>query len=219
MFPPRVRYSVAQMFRDRADAGRRLADELVRRGVEADIVLAVPRGGLPIGRPIADELGVPLDIIVAKKIGAPNNPEYAVGAVSSQGHFWVNEDAVGRGGVDRAYVESERETVERASREKADRYRGDRPVPELRDETVVIADDGVATGGTATACVRTVREAGARRVVLAVPVGSPRTVDELETEADEVVCLATPSNFRAVGQFYDQFGQVSDEEAMAYLGS
>ncbi|RDI70106.1 phosphoribosyltransferase [Halopelagius longus] len=205
------------MFRDRADAGRQLAEELTERGVEADVVLAVPRGGLPIGRPIANRLGVPLDIIVAKKIGAPNNPEYAVGAVSSQGHFWVNDDAVGPGGVDREYVESERESVERASREKADRYRGDRPTPELREKTVVIADDGVATGGTATACVRTVREAGARRVVLAVPVGSPRTIDELEAEADEVVCLETPSNFRAVGQFYDRFGQVSDEEAMTYL--
>ncbi|SFG84205.1 Predicted phosphoribosyltransferase [Halopelagius inordinatus] len=206
------------MFRDRADAGRRLAEELVQQGVEADVVLAIPRGGLPIGRPIADELGVPLDIIVAKKIGAPNNPEYAVGAVSSQGHFWLNEDAVGPGGVDRAYVEAEREAVERASREKADRYRGNRPAPELRGETVVIADDGVATGGTATACIRTVREAGARRVVLAVPVGSPRTMEELAAEADEVICLATPSNFRAVGQFYDRFGQVSDEEAMEYLG-
>lgn len=205
------------MFRDRTDAGRQLAEEIARRGVEADIVLAIPRGGLPIGRPIADELGIPLDIIVAKKIGAPGNPEYAVGAVSSQGHFWVNEDAVGARGVDREYVEAEREAVERASREKAERYRGDRPDPDLRDKTVVIADDGVATGGTATACVRTVREAGARRVVLAVPVGSPRTVDELEAEADEVVCPATPSNFRAVGQFYDRFGQVSDEEAMAYL--
>jgi predicted phosphoribosyltransferase len=205
------------MFRDRTDAGRQLAEEIARRGVDADVVLAIPRGGLPIGRPIADELGIPLDVIVAKKIGAPGNPEYAVGAVSSQGHLWVNEDAVGAGGVDREYVEAEREAVERASREKAERYRGDRPDPDLRDKTVVIADDGVATGGTATACVRTVREAGARRVVLAVPVGSPRTVDELEAEADEVVCPATPSNFRAVGQFYDRFGQVSDEEAMAYL--
>jgi predicted phosphoribosyltransferase len=205
------------MFRDRTDAGTQLARELTDRGVEADIVLAVPRGGLPLGRVVADELGVPLDIIVAKKIGAPNNPEFAVGAVSSDGHVWLNDEAIDYQGIDRDWVASRREEEEQNASEKAERYRGDRDPPDLTDRRVVVVDDGVATGATATACVRTVAAAGARRVVLAVPVGSPRTVSELGSEADEVVCLQTPSNFYAVGQFYENFRQVSDEEAMALL--
>jgi predicted phosphoribosyltransferase len=205
------------MFRDRTDAGRQLARELRERATAVDVVLAIPRGGLPLGRAVADELDVPLDVIVAKKIGAPDNPEFAVGAVSSDGHLWVNEDAVSRDRFDREYVERRREEVESEARQKARRYRGAHPPPDLAGKRVVVVDDGVATGATATACIRTVRAAGADEVVLAVPVGSPRTVDELQSEADEVVCLQTPSNFYAVGQFYENFRQVSDEEAISLL--
>ncbi len=205
------------MFRDRTDAGRQLARELRERATAVDVVLAIPRGGLPLGRAVADELDVPLDVIVAKKIGAPDNPEFAVGAVSSDGHLWVNEDALGRNRFDRGYVERRREEVESEARQKAQRYRGEHPPPDLAGKRVVVVDDGVATGATATACIRTVRAAGADEVVLAVPVGSPRTVEELRSEADEVVCLQTPSNFYAVGQFYENFRQVPDEEAIALL--
>jgi predicted phosphoribosyltransferase len=204
-------------FEDRTEAGRRLGAELVERGVEADVVLAIPRGGLPLGRAVADALDAPLDVVVASKIGAPGNPEYAIGAVGSDGSAWFDEDTIDRLGVSGSYVERERDHEATAAREKASRYRGDQPAPDLAGQSVVVVDDGVATGATAIAALRLVREQGAAHVVLAVPVGPPDTVARLEAECDAVVTLLTPSRFGAVGAFYDRFDQVSDEEAMAYL--
>jgi len=205
------------MFTDRTDAGRQLADLLEGHDVDADVVLAIPRGGLPLGRAVADALSVPLDIVVARKMGAPHNPELAIGAVAADGSAWINDDLVADLGVDEAYVEEKRREEATNAREKAERYRGDRPEPDLAGKTVVVVDDGVATGATAIACLRQVAAAGADRVVLAVPVGAPDTVERLGSEADEVLCVETPPHFQAVGQFYEDFGQVTDEEAMAYL--
>ena len=205
------------MFRDRTDAGRRLAELLVERGVEADVVLGIPRGGLPVARPVADALDAPLDVVVASKIGAPHNPELAVGAVASDGSLWRNDALVDRLGVDEAYLSRERERESEAAREKLERYRGEREPPDLEGKRVVVVDDGLATGATTVAALRQVRAAGADRVLLAVPVGSPDSVERVRAEADEVICAETPPNFSAVGQFYDRFDQVSDEEAMAYL--
>jgi predicted phosphoribosyltransferase len=204
-------------FTDRTDAGTRLGEALRERDVDADVVLAVPRGGLPVGRAVADALSVPLDVVVAQKIGAPGNPEYAVGAVASDGTVWRNETAVRGTRTDEEYFERERAATEERARRKAERYRGGRPAPDLTGQAVVVVDDGVATGSTVAASLLTLREAGVERLVLAVPVGPPDTVDELRELADEVVCLETPGGFRGVGQFYDRFEQVSDEEAMTYL--
>lgn len=205
-------------FADRTDAGEQLAEALRDRGIEADIVLAIPRGGLPLGRAVADALDVPLDIAVAKKIGAPGNPEYAMGAVASDGSVWRNEEAFrGFGGGDEEYFEQKRAEEAEAARQKAERYRGDQPEPALAGKTVVLVDDGVATGSTAFACLEQIRNADAVKVILAIPVGPPSTVKELNDVADEVVCLKTPRSFMGVGQFYDRFDQVSDEEAMTYL--
>ncbi|MEF8856747.1 MAG: phosphoribosyltransferase family protein [Haloplanus sp.] len=209
--------STEERFADRTDAGQRLATELVDRGIDADLVLAIPRGGLPLGRAVADAFDAPLDIVVASKIGAPHNPEYAIGAVASDGSVWLDDDAIDRLGVSDAYIEREQEAEVEAAREKAARYRGDREAPDLTGESVVVVDDGVATGSTALAALRLVREGGAERVVLAIPVGPPETVAELEDVADEVVALRTPEQFGAVGAFYDRFDQVTDEEAMTYL--
>ncbi len=205
------------MFEDRTDAGERLAEELEARGVEADIVLGIPRGALPVARPVADALGAPLDVVVASKIGAPNNPELAVGAAASDGSIWLNDDLVERLGVPEEHLETERQNEAEAAREKAERYRDDGRLPDLDDDRVVIVDDGMATGATAIACLRQVREAGASNVVLAVPVASPDSLERIETEADAVVALKTPEDFRAVGQYYRNFGQVSDEEAISYF--
>lgn len=205
------------MFRDRTEAGERLAALLVEHGVDADVVLAIPRGGLPIGRPVADALGAPLDVVVAKKLGAPGNAELAIGAVSDDGAVWYNDDLVERLGVSGAYLERERAARAAEAREKAERYRGDRPPLDLAGERVVVADDGLATGATALACARKVRESGADRVVLAVPVASPSGVERLAAEVDEVVSVETPSHFGAVGQFYRSFAQVPDAEARTYL--
>lgn len=205
------------MFRDRRDAGEQLADLLEERTVDADLVLGIPRGALPVARPVADRLGAPLDVIVARKMAAPDNPELAVGAVASDGSVWRNEGLIDRLGVDPEYVERERDRTATSAREKLERYRGTAEPPDVTDRRVAVVDDGVATGATARACLRQVRDGGAARVVLAVPVGSPDSLSELEREADEVHAVRSPEQFRAVGQFYRNFGQVSDEEARAYL--
>jgi predicted phosphoribosyltransferase len=205
------------MFRDRTDAGRQLADLLDDHDVTADVVLGIPRGGLPVARPVADALGAELDVVVASKIGAPNNPELAVGAVASDGSVWRNEDLVDRLGVSDEYFERERESEAAAASAKLERYRGTDELPDLTGKRVLVVDDGLATGATTIAALRQVRAAGAETVLLAVPVGSPDSVERLRAEADEVLAVETPPHFAAVGQFYDAFEQVSDEEAMEYL--
>lgn len=204
-------------FDDRADAGARLGELLEAREITADLVLAIPRGGLPIGRAVADALSAPLDVIVARKIGAPENPELAIGSVGSDGSIWRNEDLIARLGVSEEYVEETATREKRAAREKRNRYRGPRDAPDLADKTTLLVDDGIATGATATACVRQARVAGADRVVVAVPVAPPGAVSDLYEVADEVITLETPANFGAVGRFYRSFEQVTDQEAMTYL--
>ncbi|NEU58074.1 phosphoribosyltransferase [Halorussus sp. MSC15.2] len=205
------------MFQDRTDAGRQLADLLDHHDVEADVVLGIPRGGLPVARPVADGLDVPLDVVVASKIGAPDNPELAIGAVASDGSVWRNDDLLDRLGVEESYVERERESEVEAARRKLERYRGTTDLPDLDGKRVLVVDDGLATGATTIAALRQVRAAGASHVVLAVPVGSPSAIERLLAEADDVVAVETPPHFDAVGQFYRSFGQVTDDEAMSYL--
>jgi putative phosphoribosyl transferase len=207
------------MFRNRTDAGSRLATLLEGRDVDADIVLAVPRGGLPIGRAVADALDLPLDVVAARKIGAPSNPELAIGAVASDGTVWLNDSIIDSLGVSDEYVERKREEEAEVAVDKLERYRRDRAPLDLDGKVVLVVDDGVATGATTIACLRQVRDAGAKRTVLAVPVAPPDTILKLEAEADEVICVETPQYFGAVGAFYDDFGQVSDAEAMSYLSS
>jgi predicted phosphoribosyltransferase len=204
------------MFRDRTDAGERLADALAQRGVEADVVLAIPRGGLPLGRIVADRLDVPLDVVVAKKIGAPHNPELAIGAVAENGALWLNQSLIDNVGVHEQYVEDERAAVSEAASEKARRYRQG-PSPDLSGKRVVVVDDGVATGATMRACLQHVRDERPASVVVAVPVGPRDSIEELREFADEVVALETPGAFSAVGAYFENFDQVSDAEAKAYL--
>jgi len=204
------------MFRDRTAAGERLADALEEGDVAADIVLAIPRGGLPLGRAVADRLDAPLDVVVASKIGAPRNEEYAVGAVAEDGAAWLNEDALNRLSVSDGYLAREREREREIAAEKAATYR-DGGRPDLSGKRVVVVDDGVATGATMRACLGLVRDENPESVVAAVPVGPPDTLDDLAALADEVVAVERPGNFRAVGAHYRRFDQVSDEEAMSYL--
>jgi len=204
-------------FENRRAAGRRLGEALRERDIAADIVLAIPRGGLPVARPVADALDAPLDIAVAKKIGAPSNPEFAIGAVAADGSVWLNTDVIEHREIPRDYVASTRAEMADAARQKAQRYRDSESSPALAGKRVCLVDDGVATGATVRACIEQIRQADPERLVLAVPVGSPSAISELEALVDEVVCLEMPSDFRAVGQYYEQFEQVSDAEAMSYL--
>lgn len=206
------------MFENRTEAGRRLAGVLDERGTRADVVLAIPRGGLPVARPVADALGAPLDIVAAKKIPAPGNPELAIGAATSQGGVWRNDDLRARLGVSEAHFERERERAVEAARAKAEQYRSaGQTGPDVAGKRVVVVDDGVATGATAIAALRGLQAAGPASLSIAVPVGPPDTVERLESEADDAIVLSRPVAFGAVGAHYREFPQVSDEEAMAYL--
>lgn len=205
------------MYADRTDAGERLGDALVDAGYEADVVLAIPRGGLPVARPVAERLDADLDVIVASKLGAPQNPELAIGAVAGDGSVWVNDRIVDEIGVDDRYLERQKAVEADAAREKVERYRSGESAPDLTDKKVVLVDDGIATGATAIACLRQITRANAAHVVLAVPVGPRGTIESLRDEADDVFCLDVPASFGAVGQFYSDFTQVSDDEALAIL--
>ncbi len=178
---------MSTMFDDRTDAGEQLATAVAEQNVDADVVLAIPRGGLPLGRIVADELGVPLDVVVAKKIGTPGNPELAIGAVSSDGSVWLNEEIISQLSIDDVYLETQQEEVVTAAREKAAQYRAGRDEIDLEGKRVIVVDDGVATGATTRACLRRVTNAGAAYVMLAVPVGPPEAIESLRSEADAVV--------------------------------
>lgn len=204
------------MFQNREAAGQALANEMRSQGVNPEIVLAVPRGGLPIGRAVADAFGVPLDIVAAKKLGAPDNPELAIGAAASDGSVWLNEDLIDRLGIQGSYVETERERATGVAREKISTYRQTAP-PDLDGKRVAVVDDGVATGATIRACLSAVRNDGASEVILAVPVGPPDTLASLADDVDTLVAVEQPAQFRAVGAHYREFDQVSDDEAMSYL--
>lgn len=205
------------MFMDRTDAGEPLAAEVRRLELDIDVVLGIPRGGLPVARAVADALDAPLDAVVASKVGAPENPELAIAAVADDGTIWRNDSLIRSLDLPTGYLEDEAEHEQRAAKAKRQRYREGRPPLDLAGKHALVVDDGFATGATMFACVERVREAGAASVAAAVPVGSPRTADELERRVDQLVVLETPQSFSAVGQFYRDFSQVSDEEAMALL--
>ncbi|MFW6265594.1 MAG: phosphoribosyltransferase [Halanaeroarchaeum sp.] len=205
------------MFQDRLSAGHQLADRMAAEGVDPDLVLGVPRGGLPAARAVADAFDVPLDVIAAKKLGAPRNPELAIGAAASDGTLWLNDDLIDRLGVTESYVDDERQRAMSVAAEKEQTYREGRDAPVIEGRRVAIVDDGIATGATMKASIRAVRNQGASGVVVGVPVGPPDTVRELRGEADAVVVVDQPRSFGAIGAHYRDFTQVSDEEAMEYL--
>jgi predicted phosphoribosyltransferase len=207
----------ARAFRDRRDAGRVLARVLEPYRGRADLVLALPRGGVPVGYEIAAALGVPLDVVLVRKLGVPAQEELAMGAIASGGLVVVNDDVVRAFEVPPEVVRrvAEREGAELARRERA--YRNDRPPPDLAGKTVVLVDDGLATGSSMLAAVEAVRQAGAARVVVAVPAAPSSTCRELRRVADDVVCATTPSPFFAVGQSYWDFSQTTDDEVVRLL--
>ena len=205
-------------FVDRADAGARLAAAVAAVVSGPAVVLGIPRGGVIVASPVAHALGAALDVIVPKKLGAPFQPELGLGAVAP-GVVILDEALIARLGVPQHYLDAEidRERAEVARRTEL--YRAGRPPLDLRAGAAVIVDDGVATGGTALAAIASARAQGAAEVVFAAPVAPPELVERLAAAADRVVILATPARFSAVGEWYERFDQVSDEEVQAALAT
>lgn len=205
------------LFADRTDAGRRLGAILQHLRHEPLVVLGLPRGGVPVAFEVAKVLGSPLDVIVVRKLGVPFQPELAMGAVGEDGVRIINDEVVRMAGVspeELAAVEArERAELERRAR----RFRGDRPRLPLEGRTALVIDDGIATGSTARAACRVARSRGASRVVLAVPVAPEGWADRIGNDADECVSIETPESFFAIGEFYANFSQTSDDEVAACL--
>jgi predicted phosphoribosyltransferase len=207
-----------QPFLDRRDAGRALASRLENYTGRNDlIVLALPRGGVPVAYEVAAALGAPLDVFLVRKLGTPGHRELAMGAIASGGVRVLNDDVVRWYGIPDAAIESvaREEAEELARRERV--YRDDRPAPDLTGRVVILVDDGLATGSTMRAAAQAVRAHQPSRVVIAVPVGARETCSELATIADEVICARTPVPFSAVGQWYLNFDQTADEEVRELL--
>jgi predicted phosphoribosyltransferase len=202
------------MFKDRIDAGNQLAKQLLKFKNEEVVVVAIPRGGLPLAAIVAKTLNAPLDVALSKKIGHPYNSEYAIGAVSLD-HF-ILSDAMG---VTKGYIEEEAAKLRKKLQERYRQYYSNRKPESLKGKTVVIVDDGIATGNTLLVTVAFVAKQRPKKVIAGVPVASASAIQALRDsdQIDEIVCLEIPRNFRAVGQFYKEFSQVSDEEAIQLL--
>jgi putative phosphoribosyl transferase len=204
-------------FTDRDEAGWMLVERLRGQSLDKPVVLAIPRGGVEVGAAIARGLGCELDVVLSRKLRAPHQPELALGAVSEDGNVYLNHFASAMTDIGDAYVEAERQRqlVEIARRRRM--FRAVRPQADVKDRTVILTDDGIATGATMIAALHTVRAAGAKQIIVAVPVGAPDRIDAIRPLCDRVVCLQEPEAFWAIGQFYRNFEQVEDERVVELL--
>ena len=204
------------MFRDRKDAGDQLGNLLQTKCFDNPVVLGIPRGGVPVAAEVARAIGGEFAVVVARKLGAPGNPELAIGATTETGASYINTRVAQLCGANERYIESEKRRQIQESHRREQLFNSHRRPP-LAGRTVIIVDDGIATGATAIAAVRSVKGEGAAHVVLAIPVGPPETIGQLRHEADEVICLDEDPGFYAVGQYYLDFGQIGDDEVLATL--
>lgn len=208
---------VKQMFKDRVDAGVKLSKELLLFKESNPVVLAIPRGGVVVAFEVAKELDAPLDIVVPRKIPAPNNPELGIGAVAQDGTVIIDQYLKKYLSVSDEYVQEEAERQVKEIERRTKTYRGDREPISLKDRVVILVDDGIATGATMIAAIRSIRKQNPKKIVVAIPVGPPRTIKKIEKEADEVISLIVFEAFEAVGQFYIDFSQTTDSEVINLL--
>jgi predicted phosphoribosyltransferase len=204
-------------FFNRGDAGRRLAASLSDFEGKNGLVLAIPRGGVVVGYEIAHALGLPLDVIIPRKLGAPGNPELAIGAIAEDGTAILDKQLITYLDVGQEYITEESARQKEEIRRRLKLYRQTNTEPSLSGRDVIVVDDGIATGSTMKAALASVKNQGAASVTVAVPVGPPSTIQELERLTDRVVCLLMPEYFQAIGQFYGDFNQTSDEEVLLLL--
>jgi putative phosphoribosyl transferase len=205
------------MFKDRVSAGRQLAAALDKYKAEMPVVLGIPRGGVVVALEVARALGAPLDLVIPRKIGAPGNPELAIGAVAGEEQIFINSELITSLKISQSYIDSAVLKALEEIRRRRRLYMGEAEPIDPAGKTALIVDDGLATGYTALAAVQAVKPAGPARTVLAVPVAPAQTVARLSKEVDELVCLSTPEPFFAVGQFYEEFPQITDNEVVAGL--
>jgi putative phosphoribosyl transferase len=206
------------IFKDRIDAGQKLAEALEKyKNAKDTVILALPRGGVVTGFEVAKELNLPLDIVVPRKIGAPGNPEFAIGAITETGEGIFDEETIKTYGISKDYIENETKKEKAEAERRLKLYRGERPCLVLKDKTVILLDDGLATGLTMRAAIKTVKTHEPKKIIVAFPVGASDSIEILKREADEVVYLDAPFFFGAVGAFYEEFGQTTDEEVIELL--
>lgn len=200
------------IFKDREEAGRLLAKEIKKRNYQSPFVLAIPRGGVVVGNVIAKELNCPLDIVVVKKIGAPGNQELAIGAVGPEETVIWNEEICKQLEVS-SNIKYKVLSIKYKERDEKDKsLRGDKKVPDLKDKTVILVDDGIATGATVEVAIKWIKTKNPQKIVIATPVAPPDSIEKLRPLVDDLICLTVESDFWAVGQFYEEFGQVDDEK-------
>jgi putative phosphoribosyl transferase len=211
---------IQPLFRDRADAGRKLAEALHEYARRPDVlVLALPRGGVPVAYEVARALAAPMDIFLVRKLGVPGHEELAMGAIASGGVRVLNERVLALAGVDERTVATVAANEQRELDRREAAYRGGRPAPDVRGRTVILIDDGLATGSTMRAAAQALRAQGPERLVVAVPVAAAETCEEFRAEVDAIVCAATPEPFYGVGMWYEDFTQTTDDEVQALLAA
>lgn len=209
---------VLMIFKNREEAGKMLAAKLNNFKEKKNLlILAIPRGGLVVGKELAQGLNCPLEVIVTKKIGAPDNPELAIGAVGAMGVPVINEELANQVGADKSYLQKEIANRQKEVARRIKEYRGEKPLPQLKNKQVIITDDGVATGATMEAAVEVVRQQEPKQIIVAVPVIARDSLKKLEAKADEVIYLEAPLMFFAVGQFYQEFAQIDDKKVKELL--
>lgn len=206
------------LFKDRSDAGNQLVPLLRSyKGKENVIVLGLARGGVVTANEIAKALQLPLGVVVVRKVGAPGNEELALGAVTEKGEGIFNDHLISLLGVSPDYLKRQVEIEKQKAKARLELYLGERPAPNLKGKTVILVDDGIATGASMRVAIQSVRNQGAKKIILAVPVAAPDALKKIEKEVDEVVCLLSPAYFEAVGSFYKKFEQTTDEEIINLL--
>jgi predicted phosphoribosyltransferase len=207
------------IFEDRQHAGRLLAETLATMNIGDPVVLAIPRGGVVVAYEVVKRLGCSMDVIIPRKIGAPFQPELAVGAVTEDGTIYVNKDIVAAIGVSESYLESEAQNQLREIKRRAQVYRKGAQPTAVSGKTAILVDDGVATGATMKAAILSLKKYSPKKIIIAVPVGAKETIDEFRKQVDEIVCLHIPESMYAIGEFYRNFEQTTDQEVVSFLES
>ena len=203
------------IFKDRTDAGKQLAEALSQYQNQKDaVVIGLPRGGVVVAYEVAKFLKLPLDITCPRKIGAPSNPEFAIGAITETGEGLFNQDVVAKLGISESYLEQAIRVEKAEAQKRLDKFRGNKPPRNIENKIILLVDDGLATGSTMKAAIMSMQAARADKIIVAVPVSPPDTLGEIRGMVDEIVCLDSPPFFQAVGQFYQKFDQTTDEEVI-----